>query len=71
VNKYDRAGRDADGNVIWRMRFACWITKATHTHAHTHTHTEYVIIIVLPQQQWLRVHASMLRVYIHCLPCVY
>ena len=22
---------------IWRMRFACWIAKATHTHTHTHT----------------------------------
>jgi len=32
VNKYDRAGRDTDDNIIRRMRFACWITKATHTH---------------------------------------
>jgi len=24
--------------VIWRMRVACWISKATNTHTHTHTH---------------------------------
>ena len=45
------------------MRFACWITKATDTHS------EYVIFIVLPQQQWLRERASMLRQYVHCLSC--
>jgi hypothetical protein len=22
--------------IVWRMRVACWITKATRTHAHTH-----------------------------------
>jgi hypothetical protein len=25
--------------IMWRVRFACWITKATHTHTHTHTNT--------------------------------
>ena len=24
-----------DGNIIWRVHFACWITKDTHTHIHT------------------------------------
>jgi len=33
-------------------------------HTHTHTHTEYVIIIALPQQQWLRERAAILR-YTH------
>jgi len=23
--------------TIWRMRFTCWVPKATHTHTHTHT----------------------------------
>ena len=27
-----------DDNIIRRMRFACWVPKATHTHTHTHTH---------------------------------
>jgi hypothetical protein len=26
----------ADGNVVRRMHFASWVTKATHTHTHTH-----------------------------------
>jgi len=30
-----------------RMRFACWITKATDTHS------EYVILIAFPLQQYL------------------
>ena len=32
--------------TIWRMRFACWITKATDTHS------EYVILFAVPRQQW-------------------
>jgi len=31
--------------VIWRMRIACWLTKATDTHS------EYVILIALPLQE--------------------
>ena len=42
-------------NIIQRMRFACWITKATDTHS------EYVILIAFPRQQWLRERSSMLR----------
>jgi len=38
------AGQDTDDNIIWRTRFACWVTNATNTHS------EYVIIIVLPRQ---------------------
>ena len=34
--------------TLWRMRIACWITKATDTHS------EYVILTAFPQQQWLR-----------------
>jgi hypothetical protein len=33
--------------TIWRMRIACWISKATNTHA------QYVIPIVFPLQTWL------------------
>jgi hypothetical protein len=29
VEKYGRAGQARDGNIIRRMRIACWITKAT------------------------------------------
>jgi len=31
--------------IIWRMRFACWITKTTDTHS------EYLILIALPRQK--------------------
>ena len=33
-----------DNNIIRRIRFACWITKATNTRL------EYVILIAFPQQ---------------------
>jgi hypothetical protein len=46
---------------IWRMRIACWITKATNTH------TEYVTLTAFPLQQWLHERTSMLRyMYIAC-----
>jgi len=61
VEKYFRAG---EGHMtIWRMRIACWITKATNTHS------QYVIIIAFPVQQWLQKRASKLCLYIHCLSC--
>jgi hypothetical protein len=52
--------------TIWRMRFACWITKAIHTH------TKYVILIAFPLQQWLQERVSLLRyTYIACLINLY
>jgi hypothetical protein len=41
--------------AIWRMRTACWITKATHTLS------DYATPTAFPVQQLLQVHASMLR----------
>ena len=41
-NTVDSTGQATDGNIIRRMRIACWITKATNTHS------EYVILIVFP-----------------------
>jgi hypothetical protein len=43
-----------DDNIIRRMPFACWITRATDTHS------EYVILITFAQQR-LPECASMLR----------
>ena len=40
--------------TIWRMRCACWTTKATNTHS------EYVIFIAFLLQQWLHESASVL-----------
>jgi hypothetical protein len=53
-----------DDNIIGRMRFECWRTKATDTQS------EYVILIAFPQQQWLRERASMLRYTYTVLLCV-
>ena len=47
------------------MHFVFWITKATDTHL------EYVILIAFPWQQWFCKCASLLCVYICCLPCFY
>jgi hypothetical protein len=46
--------------TIRRTRIHCWITRATNTHP------GYVILISLPHQQWLRKHASNVRLYLHC-----
>jgi hypothetical protein len=46
VEKHGRARQATDDNIIWRMRFAYWITKATDTRS------EYVTLTAFPQQQW-------------------
>jgi fatty acid desaturase len=62
VESCGTAGQATDNNIIRRMRFACWITKAKYTHR------EYVILIAFPKQQWLHERASVLRyTYIACL----
>jgi hypothetical protein len=48
--------------IIWRMRFACWIHKVTNTHS------EYETLLAFSLQQWLQEGPSMLHV--HCLSCV-
>jgi hypothetical protein len=53
--KFCKAGQTIEGNTIWRMRFACWMTKAKDTNS------EYVTLIAFPLQQWLNECASMLR----------
>jgi hypothetical protein len=55
VEKYGGARQATDDNIIRRMRFACWVTKATDTL------NIYVILIAFPRQQWFRERASMLR----------
>jgi hypothetical protein len=51
VEEYGTPGQATDDNIIRRMRFACWITKARDTHS------EYVILIALPRHQWVRERA--------------
>ena len=52
MEKYCRTGQATDDSITWRMRIACFVTKATDTHS------EYVILIAFSRQQWLRERAS-------------
>ena len=62
VQKCGGASQGADDNLIRRMRFACWITKATDIHL------ECLILAAFPRQQWFHESASVLRyTYIACL----
>ena len=48
--------------TVWRLRIACWVTKATNTHL------LYVILIAFPLQQQSHKRASVLN---HtCLACL-
>ena len=54
--------RETTNDIIWRMPFSCWITKAKDTHS------EYVIFIAYPRQQLLSEGSSMYSfTYIVCL----
>jgi hypothetical protein len=57
------ARQATDDNIIRRMRFAWWITKAIDAQ------WQYVIVF-FPRQQWLRERASLLPSYVHCLSCL-
>jgi hypothetical protein len=46
---------DRSQMTIWRMRLACWITKATDTSS------EYIVIIAYSLLHWLHERASVLR----------
>ena len=60
--KYGASSQATENNIIWRLRFACWITEATDRHL------EWVIRIVFTWQQWVCERASMLRrTYITCI----
>jgi len=58
----DIAERSRPQTTIWRMRFACWIPKATNTHS------DCVIHISFPRQRWSHERASvLLYTYMVCL----
>ena len=60
--KYGSARRTTYDNTVGRMRFACWMIRATNTHS------EYVILNSSPQQQRLRECAWMLLYTYSTLP---
>jgi len=62
VEKCGAAGQPTDDTILWRMRFACWITKGANTQS------EYVILIAFQRQQLFRERASVqCYTYIACL----
>ena len=63
VEKYGSDRQATDDSVIWHMCTECRVNKATDTHS------EYMILIAFLWQKWLSEHASLLRLYIHCLLC--
>ena len=61
MEKRDIARQATDGDIIRRMRFACWMTKATVSHS------EYIISIAFPRQVWLSERAPLfLYMYMAC-----
>ena len=53
MGKCGTARQATDDSIIERMRFACWINKATDEHS------EYLILTACPLQQWVHERASM------------
>jgi hypothetical protein len=53
VGQYGRASQATNDDIVRRMRFACWITKATNAHS------ECVILIIFSRQQCLHEGASI------------
>jgi hypothetical protein len=62
MEKYCRVGQDTGYNIIWRMRIASWIQKATNTLS------EYAIPIALPLRQYIQELLSPLRYT--CITCL-
>jgi hypothetical protein len=57
-----RTEQDKPHDITRRVRFECWISKATAKH------TEYLVLIAFPRQLYLREHGSVFRyTYIACL----
>jgi hypothetical protein len=54
MEKYGTARQATDGNIVWRLRVACWINKTADTRS------VYVIFMAFPRWHWLRERISML-----------
>jgi hypothetical protein len=65
VEKYGREREATDGNVVQRMSFACWITKATgHTLMMCNSYGIVTETMVTPK-------CLNFTSYEHCLSCLY
>ena len=49
--------------TIWSMRFACWVTKATHNHSEYVIHCFSTVTTISPK------HLNV-TLYVHCLTCL-
>jgi hypothetical protein len=65
VEKHGTARQATDDNIIRRMRFTCWITKATDTHL------EYLILIAFPRQRLRERVPILCYMYTVCLVAEY
>jgi hypothetical protein len=65
MERYGTARQVTDDKILWCIRFACWIAKATNTHS------ECEIRIACAQQQWLCECASMLPYTYVALSCFF
>jgi hypothetical protein len=60
VEKYGGARQVTDDNIIGRMRFACWITKATDTLRICNTYCFFTATMVTRTR-------LNITLYVHCL----
>jgi len=65
VENYIIVDPERPQTTILRVRFACWITKATHMH----THSECVILTALLLTQWFRERVPNVTLHLYCLSC--
>ena len=77
VEKYGGARGATNDVTIWRIRVACWISKATcthapeHTHARVYTHTQICnsyFFSTATMATWTRLNVPL---YVHCLSCYF
>ena len=60
--KYCRAGQATNDSITWRMRIACWTTKATQTLWIFKTYFFSTVIMVARMR-------LIVTLYVHCLYC--
>jgi hypothetical protein len=75
VEKDGAARQATDGIITWRIRFACWMTKASarahaRTHAHSLTHSIMCNTYCFSTATTVSQTRLSVALYVHCLPCI-
>jgi hypothetical protein len=60
MEKYGKATQATDDNIMRRMRFACWITKATDANS------EYALLIAFPITKMVTLMRLKITFYVRC-----